>query len=233
VFFFDQKIKDSLYATTKADLTPEAYLKHIQGSSAPKPMSPQELEVEAVKAAERTTGNQPRMTSHVGEPVGCTWSPEVSDAVSDLANPSIEKGNLVIIAIDGPTETLALVDHRMSPLEEVPSVLPKSAPSYSFFAWDHTIQGVPKRDIVFIYACPSASPIKSRMLYSSGVTGLVFEALRRDVVVAKRVETSEPEDLDIAFIKSELEPVSTPSNTLIVGDENKLFAKPRGPTRKR
>jgi twinfilin-like protein len=73
------------------------------------------------------------------------------------------------------------------------------------------------------------------MVYSSGVTGVVSEALKQHgVVVAKRVETSDPVDLDIAFVKSELEPATTTSSSApIVGDEKKLFAKPRGPTRKR
>lgn len=73
------------------------------------------------------------------------------------------------------------------------------------------------------------------MLYSSGVTGVVVEALKQhSVVIAKRVETSDPADLDIAFVKNELEPATTASSSApIVGDEKKLFAKPRGPMRKR
>jgi len=233
----DQKIKDSLFATAKADLTPEAYLAHVRSSSAPKPMSDREIEEEAVKTAERNAGigsNQSRMTSHIGSTVGCIWSHEVIDAVSSLANPSLETNNLVVITIDIPTETLVLVEHRMASLDELPAILPKNDPSYSFFAWDHTVEGAPKRDIIFVYTCPSTSPIKSRMLYSSGVTGVVFEALKQhNIVVTKRVETSDPVDLDIESIKSELEPATALSRNLIVGDEKKPFAKPRGPTRKR
>ena len=114
----DQKIQDSLFATTKvldknssslrtayvhhneADLTPEAYLAYVRSSSAPKPMSDREVEEEAVKTAERNTGigsNQSRMTSHIGSTVGCIWSQEVIDAVSSLANPSLETSNLLVI----------------------------------------------------------------------------------------------------------------------------------------
>lgn len=72
------------------------------------------------------------------------------------------------------------------------------------------------------------------MLYSSGVTGVVLEALKQhNITVTKRVETSDPADLDIAFIKSELELVTTSSRPLIVGDEKRPFSKPRGPARKR
>jgi hypothetical protein len=59
-----------------------------------------------------------------------------------------------------------LVEHRMASLDEVSTVLPKDDPcehaifansttqvhynsraAYSFFAWDHTVEGAPKRDI--------------------------------------------------------------------------------------
>jgi len=103
--------------------------------------------------------------------------------------------------------------------------------AYSFIAWDHAVDEAPKRDILFIYACPTSSPVKSRMLYSSGVTGVIHEVLKQHgIVVTKRVETSDPADLDIAFIKGELEPEASAP---IAKDEKKPFAKPRGPTRKR
>lgn len=63
-------------------------------------MSDREIEEEAVKTAERNTGissNQSMMTSHIGSTVGCIWSQEVIDAVSSLANPSLETSNLVVI----------------------------------------------------------------------------------------------------------------------------------------
>jgi len=122
----DQKIKDSLFATAKvldknssslhaaymhhneADLTPEAYLAHVRSSSAPKPMSDREIEEEAVKTAERNTNissNQSRVTSRIGSTVGCIWSQEVIDAVSSLANPSLETSNLVVIVSQRTTGT--------------------------------------------------------------------------------------------------------------------------------
>jgi len=58
-----------------------------------------------------------------------------------------------------------LVEHRMASLDELPNILPKNDPckratltyniarihynsrvAYSFFAWDHTVEGAPKRD---------------------------------------------------------------------------------------
>jgi hypothetical protein len=63
-------------------------------------MSAREVEAEAVKAAERSSGvgsNPSRMTSHIGDTVGCIWSPEVTDAISSLASPSLDTGNLVVM----------------------------------------------------------------------------------------------------------------------------------------
>ena len=63
-------------------------------------MSAREVEAEAVKAAERSGSvgsGPPRMTSHTADTVGCTWSPQVAGAVSSLADPSLETGNLVVM----------------------------------------------------------------------------------------------------------------------------------------
>lgn len=64
-------------------------------------MSAREQEMEAVRAAERSSGvisSSARKTSHLaGSSVGCAWSQEVTDAVSSLAAGSSETGNLVVI----------------------------------------------------------------------------------------------------------------------------------------
>lgn len=80
----------------------------MRGTSAPKPMSAREQEMEAVRAAERSSGmisSNARKTSHVGTAVGCPWSQEVVDAVSALTNPDLDDGNLVVIVCDSTIET--------------------------------------------------------------------------------------------------------------------------------
>lgn len=49
-----------------------------------------------------------------------------------------------------------------------------------------------------------------------------------DVTVVKKVETSDPADLDLSWVKSDLSPSPTP----VVFEEKKAFAKPKGPARR-
>lgn len=79
---------DSLFATSKSDLTPEAYISHLKHMAAPKPLSAREQEMADIRAAERSTaptyeGSRAR-TSIVGTGVGLDWTAEVESAVEDL-----------------------------------------------------------------------------------------------------------------------------------------------------
>jgi twinfilin len=64
------------------------------------------------------------------------------------------------------------------------------------------------------------------MIFSSGVSSVLTTAKNIGVVVAKKVETSDPQELNEAFLRAELSSVGSGT------DEKKLFAKPRGPARK-
>jgi len=78
---------DSIYATSKADLTSEAYQAHLQHLAAPKPLSARELEMADVRAAETSSasyqGSRSRAT-HVGAGIGFKWTPEIEEAVTEL-----------------------------------------------------------------------------------------------------------------------------------------------------
>lgn len=84
---------DSIFATSKEDLSADAYSKHKQHLAAPKPMSAREKEIEAVKAAERQAGGYTyegsnARRSHVASGVGFQWSNEADSAVKELASGS-------------------------------------------------------------------------------------------------------------------------------------------------
>ncbi|KAJ3905364.1 hypothetical protein F5879DRAFT_950964 [Lentinula edodes] len=238
---------DSLFATSKSDLTPEAYLAHLKHIAAPKPLSSREQEMEDIRLAERSNapsyeGSRAR-TSIVGTGVGLNWTADVESAVKEMGN-SDESG-LVVITIDTASETLVLSSVAPMKIDTLKSSLPSSEPCYAFFAWPHDYTDPPRREVVFIYSCPSSSPVKHRMLYSSGSTS-VFQAARTFLASsnshfnARKVETSDPTELDEAFLKSELgfDNVtagggdSATIKTPLGGDTSKSFAKPRGPARK-
>ena len=78
---------DSLFATSKADLTPEAYDAHLRHVSAPDLLSAREQELADMREAENEAasyaGSRVRAT-HMGTGVGLNWSPEVEHAVTKL-----------------------------------------------------------------------------------------------------------------------------------------------------
>ncbi|KAG8754384.1 Twinfilin-1 [Ceratobasidium sp. 428] len=227
----DQRFKDSIFATSKSDLTPEAYEAHQRHLAAPKPLTARERELEDIRAAERETssayeGSGVRQ-SIVGSRVGMKWTDEVGEALKELP---ANGGRAVVISIDPTNEVYVLKDTKDVTLEEFPGVLPASEPAYGFYSW---VQGDAAPHIIFTYTCPSGSPIKHRMLYSSGVASLVHD-VKTDlgVIVAKRLEASDPSELDLEWLKSELTPAGTGTQTP-VDDSKKPFAKPRGPARRK
>lgn len=82
---------DTIFATSKEDLTPAGYAAHKRHLAAPKPMSAKEKEMVDIKAAEREAGSVPynanaAKQSPFGAGVGLKWSNEVEAAVRNLAD---------------------------------------------------------------------------------------------------------------------------------------------------
>lgn len=76
---------DSLFATSRSDLTPEAYVSHRRSQTAPKPLSTREQELAHLRAAETPNYQGSRVrASHVGTGVGLKWSDEVTHAAREL-----------------------------------------------------------------------------------------------------------------------------------------------------
>ncbi|KAI0807625.1 hypothetical protein C8Q74DRAFT_1228381 [Fomes fomentarius] len=239
---------DNLFASAKDDLNAEAYAKHRRHLAAPKPMSAREKEMEAVKAAEREAGGRSYEGSrarqnHIGQGVFLKWSSEAEEAIKELA--TTEDSRLVILSIDAATETLVVSSTSEVDVSQLGSSLPTSDPSYAFFAWPQTYTAPPRREIIPIYSCPSASPVRHRMLYSSAILVVVKEvkdflaaAQSTSTLAPRRIETSDPTELDEKYLVTELgwtgaeAPTSTVGSTT-EGVGKQSFARPKGPGRKR
>ncbi|KAG8738490.1 Twinfilin-1 [Ceratobasidium sp. 414] len=188
-------------------------------------------ELEEIRAIERESssayeGSGVRQ-SIVGSRVGMKWTDEVGDALKELPT---NAGRAVIISIDPTNEVFVLKDTKDVSLDEFPGVLPPSEPAYAFYSWT---QGDAAPHVIFTYTCPSGSPVKHRMLYSSGVASFVHDVKAQlGVVAVKRLEASDPTELDLDWLRSELTPAGTGTQTP-VDDSKKPFAKPRGPGRRK
>ncbi|KAL1744562.1 hypothetical protein HDZ31DRAFT_82612 [Schizophyllum fasciatum] len=240
---------DNIYATAKEDLTPDAYAAHLRHLAAPKPLSAREKELEDVKAAEREGGiNQyegarGRVTDLVNTGVGFKWNDDAAEAVKALAEG--DDCRAVVLTVEMPAEKLALASNQETTVQDLASVFPKSDPCYVLFAWPQSHASPPRREIIFIYSCPSGSPIKYRMLYASGALmiqrgaqAIINEAGAQSHIATRKIETSDPSTIDEALLVSELDLGASGAGTggATSGppsmDGKTTFAKPRGPPRR-
>ncbi|KAG8899179.1 Twinfilin-1 [Tulasnella sp. 403] len=217
-----QVFKDTIFATSKSDVTPDAYAAHLRHLAAPKPMSAREAELAEIRQAELKSvemfeGSRARK-SHVDSQFGLKWTQEVQDVVDNLTSEG--SPNLIIIGVNTDNESLQLVNATTVELDDLADALPSSDPCYAFYRW----QG---GKIVSIYTCPSASKIKVRMIYSSGKQMLINQVeLSVGQKVFRRLEATEPKDLDLSFVnEQEEQPTSS------TGPPS--FARPKGPPRRR
>jgi len=70
------------------------------------------------------------------------------------------------------------------------------------------------------------------MVYSSAALSVVQQARALGVEVVKRLETSDPADVNESWLKNELG-LNDTRESVIVGDEKKPFARPKPPGRRR
>jgi len=232
----DSKFKDSMYATSKADLTPDAYVAHLNHMSAPKPLSAREEEMANIRAAERAAGSSTYQgsgvrKSHVHGGLELQIPQDIQDALKGMSDASGPM--LVIVGVDTQSEQLILKQTENEvPPERLASVIPSTDPSYIFYSWPHESNGETIRSTIYIYCCPSGSPVRHRMLYSAGVQPLAHKVKQIGLKIDKKSETSEPEEINEAWLLQELRQLdsglSTPAST-----ERIAFAKPRGPPRRR
>ncbi|KAG8966031.1 Twinfilin-1 [Tulasnella sp. 419] len=192
-----ERFKDTIFATSKSELTPEGYAAHKRHLAAPKPLSPREMELEAIRAAEKDAAEAYESTrskkSIVGTGKEMKWAKEVEDAVSAISADG--SYNFVVISIDLADESLTLHSTKKVEVDTVISSLPTGEPSYSLF------YPTPST-LIFIYACPSDSKVKTRMIYSTAVTGATHRIQQMlSPTTFKRLETSDPKDLDLAYMR--------------------------------
>lgn len=238
---------DSLFATDKADLTPDAYEAHKRHQAAPKPLSAREQEMADIKAAEREAGNSYEGSNarknHIGQGVGLSWSSEAENAVKGLV--SQNDSRIVVLKIEPSTESLELDYFADVTVDNLSSSIPSNEPSYVFYAWTNSYSQT-GGDVVFIYSCPTASPVRYRMLYSSAVMStylavkdFLAETGSTFLLAAKRIEISDPAELDMTFLRAGLSH-DGPGSAIVNNNGTRQddpakpsFAKPKGPARRR
>ncbi|GAA5821335.1 hypothetical protein JCM3770_006251 [Rhodotorula araucariae] len=210
----DSRIGQSVFATSRADLTHASYLAHLAHSSAAAPLTAREQEMAAIRVAEAAAsadGGDAAARAHEGRSMVfgagagggadgddakgvLPWSEDAKEAVRSLGEAGEAEGRVVQLEIDVPNETVVISPSQPSSLSDLPS----SSPAYVFYR--HAA------GIVLIYSCPPASPIKHRLLYSSAALALYRVAAPRfaGVTVLKKLETDDPAEVSPEWVTAEL-----------------------------
>ena len=95
---------ESLFANSKADLTPSAYKEHKAHVAAPQPLSAREREIADAKEAERATSVHEGMSArrnHIGSVPGTQWSDEATEAVKRIGESTEDE--LLVLASREPS----------------------------------------------------------------------------------------------------------------------------------
>ena len=200
-----ERFRDTLFVTTKEELTAEGWQKHDKHGELKAPLTDEEQTLQGVKEAEAEAGRgTSSRSSHVSSGLSFPISERALSALRTLteggdnlvqlvwcitANNWRYSNQLMLVQmIDVGREAIELVGTSRTELEDLSSHISDSDPRYSFFRYSHEHEGQEQSPIIFIYTCPSGSKIKERMIYASSRAGIIAAAGKEaGVEVAKKV----------------------------------------------
>ncbi|KAI9494813.1 hypothetical protein BDB00DRAFT_817177 [Zychaea mexicana] len=199
----DNRFTDSVYGTTKDDVSYDGYKKHVAHKKAEAPLTQRERELAEIKQAEANTASD-----YQGSSSRRTYAPGITfpltdkalDALRDLQKSKDErKHNFVSLYLEKETVELDTVSDVS--INAVHSTVSANAPRFTFYAL--TCDG--NEAVLFIYTCPSSSKIRERMVYSTSKANVITNAETEiGLQVTKKLETSDPSDLTEDYLLEEV-----------------------------
>lgn len=199
-------IKEEMFGTNQSDISLSGFKKHKAHESAPPPLTDQELELEMVKQQEmRADISVDSKQSHM---TGVQF-PVTDAALAKLAELKDKKLSLVQLELNIEDETIVLADAKENvAANDLAPNIPEDKGRYVFFLFKHTFEGDYMESIVFVYSMPGYKcSIKDRMLYSTCKGPLLDVATDNiGLVIEKKIETSDPKELNEEFLHDQLHP---------------------------
>ncbi|KZF21511.1 actin depolymerizing protein [Xylona heveae TC161] len=217
-----ERFRETLFATTKEELTAEGWKRHDQHGETKAPLTEEEQSLQIVKEAEaEISGGTTARSNHVKSLVHFPVSDEAMNALKNLKSASF---NLVQLRIDVPRETIELADTNTTDPDGLSATISSSEPRYSFYRYSKGSEDLEDSPIVFIYTCPGASKIKERMVYSTSRASMIILSERdAGLVIAKKLEASEPSEISASVLHEEFHPKQ---------EQKTGFARPKRPGRR-
>lgn len=215
-------IKEEIFGTVQGDVSLLGFKRHKAHESAPPPLTDQEKELELVKQQEmRTDISVDTKQSHM---TGVRF-PVNESALAKLRELKNKKISLVQLELNTQNETIVLADAQAAvSADDLNKHVPGDKGRYIFYLFKHTFEGDYMESIMFVYSMPGYKcSIKDRMLYSTCKGPLLDVAADRiGMTIARKIEISEPSELNEQFLMEELHP----RKDLV----RQKFAKPPKPT---
>lgn len=183
----------------------------------------------AEQQSEVMTETEKQLKQESSLEVGSTSSSNVhgvSFPLDDAGQEALKKfsqgqNSFVSLGLDIPGERITLSDSAPEiGIEDLVSRISSDEPRFTFyrFAYDH--EGEAHDSTFFIYSCPDASPIKTRMVYSTTKGSALLYGKAFDIEPEKKIEVTDLEDLTHKYLYEYLHPPKV---------EKKRFRKPARP----
>ncbi|KAI9782320.1 MAG: Twinfilin-1 [Peltula sp. TS41687] len=217
-----ERFRETLFATTKDDLTAEGFQSHDKHESLNAPLTEEEKTLEDVKQAEAeaSRGTSAR-SSHVNHGMNFPMSEEAATALTNLKE---SEENLVQLRIDLPTEQIELAKSSMCDADDISQAISEDEPRFSFYRYTHEFEAQHLSPIFFVYTCPSGAKIKERMVYASARASVIaYASYEAGLEVQKKLEASSPSEITEAILHEEFHPKKA---------EKTGFSKPKRPGRR-
>ncbi|KAI9702541.1 MAG: Twinfilin-1 [Candelina mexicana] len=202
-----ERFRETLFATTKAELTAEGWKKHDLHGETKAPLTEEEQSLQDIKDAEADASRGTSARSHhvsTDSKLKLLIDDDALDALKGL------KGgdhNLVQLKYNMPKETIELAGTSSAEAGTLANAVSESEPRYSFFRYSYHSEGREESPVIFIYTCPSGSKLKERMVYALGRAGIVALAgSRAGLEIARKLEASSPSEITASTIMEEFQP---------------------------
>ncbi|KAH6564017.1 hypothetical protein BASA62_008208 [Batrachochytrium salamandrivorans] len=220
----DAKFTDTVYATTKDDLSIEGYHRHVKHTQAETPLTEREIEASLARVAEVCRAMPPwvALLAHqmlLG--IAFLFTPETVQAFEDLKRGKI---TFITLTVDAETETTRVHTTGSLDVSEIVSKVDASSPYFIFVAVSSG------SDYAFAYVSPPECKIRDRMLFAASRSYVLGEAeTSLEVSISKKFEVDSVDEF-VVELSENLDP--SINGVSISAVAKPAFSKPARPGRK-
>jgi len=193
--------RDTMHGSSSNEFTWEGYQEFVKRFEVAAPLTSAEVHYQNEVTAVVDHGTATQYVHSINFPLS-------NDAKNALKSYAGGDKNFVQLVVDGDKETIELGSTNNTDINALAGHLSNSEPRFTFFHYHHVHENESFESDLFIYSCPTKSPVKLRMLYSSvkSVVSGAAEEAGIEVNRSGRIEINEPDELAVDDINNSLHP---------------------------